>query len=432
MPRKSASSSTSSSSSSTPSNTADSTSTGSAEAVAPRLPLGFRLAGVACGLKSREGALDLALCVSDRPATGAGVYTRNQVRAAPVELDRARTPGPNFRAVVVNSGCANACTGKQGATNAQAMTELTAKACGIAPREVLVMSTGIIGHQLDMSKIAAGIIAAESSLAGEAEAVDAFSAAIMTTDTRPKRASRVIQIGGQDVVVAGFAKGAGMIGPNMATLLGLILTDAAIAPQLAAEILRETAEVSFNSVSVDGHTSTNDTLLLLANGAVSDAPPLAAGSNALRNWKEALREVAVELAMAIADDGEGATHLIAIRVHGAEDFRAARTIAQSIAGSPLVKAAIAGGDPNWGRIVSAAGYAAVPMNPRQAILRLNGTLLFSEGEPLRFDPKSVSASIRGKRLVEVDLSVGEGPGNATVWTCDLTTEYVHINADYPT
>ena len=254
----------------------------------------------------------------------------------------------------------------------------------------------------------------------------------MTTDTKPKRAVRVVTLGGQEVTIAGFAKGAGMIAPNMATMLGLILTDAAIAPNLAADMLRSAAEVSFNSVSVDGHTSTNDTLLFLANGAVPNAIPLIAGSNGFRSWRDAVHEVAIELAMAIADDGEGATHLIAIHVYGADDNRAAKLIAQSIANSPLVKSAIAGADPNWGRIVSAAGFAPVPLNPRTTILRLNGAMLFAEGEPLRFDPKLVSASIRGRRLVEIDLAVGEGPGNAKFWTCDLTPEYVRINADYPT
>ncbi len=397
----------------------------------PPLPAGFRAAGVACGLKSKPGVPDVGLIVSDRPATAAGVYTQNQVCAAPVELDRRRTPAADMRGIVFNSGCANACTGEQGDRDALQMTELLGHYAGFRGDQGLVMSTGIIGHTLAMAKVEAGIRAAAQALTCDASAVERVSRALMTTDTYPKRATRSLTLRGKTVTITGFAKGAGMIGPNMATMLGVLLTDAYLAPKLAGTWLREIADRSFNAISVDGHTSTNDTLLFLANGATLEEP-LLAESDDFRAWTYAANEVAVTLAKQIANDGEGATHLIEIRISGANSDADARTIASCIANSPLVKTAIAGADPNWGRIVSAAGYAPCPIDPRQTTLRLNGTLLFARGEPQVFDAMTVSHSIRSQRNVEIDLQVGGGPGTATFWTCDLTAEYVHINADYHT
>lgn len=395
-------------------------------------PTGFRGAAVACGIKRDTARLDLALVVSDRPTTSAGVYTTNRVVAAPVMLDRRRTPSADMRAVVLNSGNANACTGKQGERDAERMTELVATACGIRPDQTLVMSTGIIGHVLPMRNIAAGIQAAQARLAPDQHAAADVAQAFMTTDTVPKVVFRRVPLGGQDVTMLGFAKGAGMIAPRMATMLGLILCDVDLDPPTAQVLLRQAAEVSFNSISVDGHTSTNDTLIWMSNAAADRPRDSLEARERSERLRPILREVCVELARAIVNDGEGATHRVEIQVTTAHSVDDARAIARAIADSPLVKTAIAGCDPNWGRIVSAAGYAGVSFDPQSASLRLNGTLIFASGEPATFDPAAMSESLRIQREVHIELDCGLGSGNATFWTCDLTAEYVRINADYHT
>lgn len=393
------------------------------------LPQGYQLAGVSAGIKRHADTLDVALIVSDRPATAAGVYTQNLVFAAPVKLDRARTPSDHIRAVVVNSGNANACTGDRGDHDAAHMAELAAATCGASAEQALVLSTGVIGEFLPMEKIAAGITAAAGQLAANQDALVAAARGMMTTDTRPKLAGRTLSFARGDVRIAGLAKGAAMIGPRMATMLGLILTDAALTPTVAQQSLSAAVENSFNCISVDGHMSTNDTVLLLANGAAG-LPPLA--GDELTDFQAALGEVCGELARAIPSDGEGATHLVTIDVLGCASRAAAHRIAKTVAESPLVKTAIAGADPNWGRIVSAAGYAGVPFNPSGVTLHVNGIALYQAGSPLAFDAQRVSTSIREQYHTSIKLDFGEGEAAVRFWTTDLTAEYVRLNADYHT
>ncbi|MFO0911508.1 MAG: bifunctional glutamate N-acetyltransferase/amino-acid acetyltransferase ArgJ [Pirellulales bacterium] len=394
-----------------------------------QVPRGFRVSGVAAGIKRYAEREDVTLVVSDHPCTAAGVYTTNRVFAAPVALDRARTPSDQMRAVVVNSGNANACTGEQGDRDALEMTRLTAQACNVPAESVLVMSTGIIGHHLPMEKVAAGISKAAAQLGATPEHLMAAQRGIMTTDTREKMASRTLELAGRTITITGLAKGAGMIGPKMATLLSIVMTDARLAAAEAQQVLGRVAEASFNSISVEGHMSTNDTLLLLASGAAGTEP---LQGEQLARFERALLEVCTDLARAIADDGEGATHLVEIEVVGAADDQGARRIAKTIADSPLVKCAIAGNDPNWGRIVSAAGYSGVEFDLSATQLIVNGFCLFRAGSPVSFDAAAVSGSMRDHRETKIQLQVGSGLGHARFWTCDLTTEYVHINADYHT
>jgi len=393
------------------------------------VPKGFLLAGVHCRIKSDPKKPDLALVMSEVPAVAAGVYTQNLVRAAPVELDRSRTPSDHIRAVVVNAGNANACTGTRGMDDARKMAELAAAVCGAAPEEALVMSTGIIGQFLPMDKIEQGITAAAVKLGSKPTDLAAAARAIMTTDLVPKVAGRTLELDGRTIQIVGIAKGSGMIGPNMATMLALVLTDAPLGPESAQSLLCDVADESFNSISVEGHVSTNDTLLLLANGEAGG--PVLAGSG-LSAFHQSLGDVCIELARAIPDDGEGATHLITIDVAGCADREAARRIAKTIADSALVKTAIAGSDPNWGRIVSAAGYAGVAFDPAGVSLKINGFLLYDRGAPTSFDAQQVSESIRANRETHVELAFLEGTAHARFWTCDLTAEYVRINADYHT
>lgn len=393
------------------------------------IPHGFRFSGVYAGIKQDPNKLDLALIVSDRPAVAAGVYTQNLVRAAPVRFDSARTPSDDMRVVAINSGNANACTGERGDRDAARMAELAAAACGARAEQTLVLSTGVIGEFLPMEKIAAGINAAAGRLADGEAALLAAAHGIMTTDTRPKVASRTLSLPGGEARLTGLAKGAAMIGPRMATMLAVVLTDAALTPEAAQRALSAAVEDSFNCVSIDGHMSTNDTALVLANGAAGQ--PALAGSD-LAQWQATLTDVCGELARAIAADGEGATHLITIDVRGCADRAAAHRIAKTVAESPLVKTAIAGGDPNWGRIVSAAGYAGVPFDAARVTLRVNGTPLYVSGSPVDFDEAEVSRSIHDHRDTRLELVFEEGQGAVTFWTTDLTAEYVRLNADYRT
>jgi glutamate N-acetyltransferase/amino-acid N-acetyltransferase len=355
--------------------------------------------------------------------------------------------------VAANSGNANACTGQRGLEDCRRMAELAAQAIGVQTDEVLVLSTGIIGHYLPMERIAAGIQQAAKQL-GQAEA-DLLAAArgIMTTDTRPKLACRAVRLdpngkpltsdkevgaasssagkksAGREIVITGMAKGAGMIAPHLATMLAVVLTDAPLDPAAAQDLLCETAEETFNCVTIDGHMSTNDTVLFLANGAAGGQP---LSGPAFEAFRTAFRGVCEDLAKAIAADGEGASHLITILVRGCRSQDDARRIARTVAESLLVKTAIAGADPNWGRIVSAAGYAGPRFDPQRLVLRLNGFLLFADGQPTDFNPQEVSQSLRQNRDTLIELELAEGQAEAAVWTTDLTTEYVHINADYHT
>lgn len=393
------------------------------------IPLGFRFAAVACGIKADPTREDLTLIVTDQPAVAAGVYTTNLVCAAPVTIDRQRTPSDRVRAVVVNSGNANACTGQRGMQDAQTMSQLAATACGAGPDQALVMSTGIIGVFLPMDKIAAGIRAATDRLSGDEASFLAAARGITTTDKSHKVAARTLELGGQTIRIAGMCKGAGMIGPRMATMLAVVMTDAALSVPDAHASLVAAVDDSFHCISVEGHMSTNDTVLLMASGAAGGAPLAGADLDAFR---VVLRDVCIELAKQIPDDGEGATHLIAIDVQGAATRDDAFRVAKTVAESALVKTAIAGGDPNWGRIVSAAGYAGVPFDPCCLSLQVNGTLLYQDGTPVPFDAVAVSRSMRSQRDTHVLLTLGPGDGSVRFWTSDLTVDYVKFNADYRT
>ncbi|MEX0675947.1 MAG: bifunctional glutamate N-acetyltransferase/amino-acid acetyltransferase ArgJ [Pirellulales bacterium] len=393
------------------------------------VPKGFRLAGVHSGVKRNASKLDLALVVSDPPAVAAGVYTQNRVFAASVALNRSRTPAADVRAVVINSGNANACTGERGLADARQMARAAALACGAEEKQALVMSTGVIGAFLPMDKITAGISRAAESLGSGEESLVAAAQGMMTTDTVHKLSGRQLNVAGRRVQITGMAKGAAMIGPHMATMLGLVLTDAALEVAGAQEILREVVDESFNCISVEGHMSTNDTVLLLANGAAGGGP-LSGGD--LKTFRDALMQTCGELARAIVADGEGVTHLVTLDVEGCATFAAARQIARTVANSVLVKTAVAGADPNWGRIVSAAGYAGIEFDPAGVDLSINNFALYRRGAPVEFDAARASASIRENRETHVVLRFSEGDAKVRFWTTDLTAEYIRLNADYHT
>ncbi len=397
--------------------------------MALRVPQGFRLAGVHCGIKSDPRKPDLTLIVCENPAVCAGVYTQNLVYAAPVALDRERTPSDRIRAVVINSGNANACTGKRGLRDARRMAGLAADVCGADKDQALVLSTGIIGEYLPLEKIARGIEAAAAQLGSDEEALVSAARGMMTTDKARKLAGRTLRLGRRSIQITGMAKGAGMIGPHMATMLAVVMTDAALEPEVAQSQLAAAVDPTFNCISVEGHMSTNDTVLLLASGS-ADPTPL--GGNDLAAFGRALGEVCEELARAIPADGEGASHLITIEVCGCASRESARRIAKTIAESALVKTAVAGGDPNWGRIVSAAGYAGVPFDPDGVRLEVNGFLLYEGGTPAGFDAKAAADSIRQNQDTLIRLQFREGDAAARFWTSDLTVEYVRLNADYHT
>ncbi|MBK7369132.1 MAG: bifunctional glutamate N-acetyltransferase/amino-acid acetyltransferase ArgJ [Candidatus Eisenbacteria bacterium] len=388
---------------------------------------GFRTAATACGLK-KSGALDLLMVWADEPCAAAGVFTTNRVQAAPVLVDRdALASGADrIRGVVANAGCANAVTGDRGMTDAKRMQAVAARAVHAKPEEMLVLSTGVIGVFLDMDKLERGIAALHS---GDAlrRAGDA-ARAICTTDTRAKVASVTVELSGGRVTIAGFAKGAGMIHPNMATMLSVITTDADIAPEALDRALRAAVSESFNRISVDGDMSTNDTVLILASGQVggsaADEPAFTA----------ALAAVCKSLARQIARDGEGATRLVELRVTGASTESQAHRVGDSIACSPLVKTAVHGNDPNWGRVLAAAGYSGEPIEPARVRLWFgdgDDVQLLDRGLPVEFDKARASALLQCDPAV-IHLDLGLGDAHAIVWTCDFSAEYVHINADYTT
>lgn len=387
---------------------------------------GFQASGVWAGIK--EKGEDIALIFSDQPASAAGTFTTNLMRAAPVLLDMSRVPRATARVVVVNSGNANACTGDQGSKDAREMAFVTAKALGVPEDDVLVASTGIIGKVLPMDKIKYGISEAVRSLDPHGGA--AAARAIMTTDTRPKEASAGISIGGSEVRIGGMAKGAGMICPNMATMLCFITTDAAIAPEVLQKALLESVDLSFNCLTVDGDSSTNDSVIIMANGMAGNQPIEPEGPN-FDTFKNALDEVTVSLAKQIARDGEGATKLIEIQVNGASSFQDAGRIAKTVANSALVKTAMFGCDPNWGRILAASGRAGVDFDPASVSLSIDDTPLVRNGEPVQFNQQAVH-DILCRPEVKVLLEVGTSSGTATVWTCDFSYDYVKINAEYHT
>jgi glutamate N-acetyltransferase / amino-acid N-acetyltransferase len=386
---------------------------------------GFRAGAVAAGIK-KSGAPDLSILWSDRDAAVAGVFTTNKVRAAPVWLSEERVRLGRARGVVVNAGNANACTGDGGMRDAREMTELVARKMGAASDDVLVASTGVIGVRLPMDKVRAGLERIELSSSAGADA----ARAIMTTDTRPKERAVTIEIGGRTVTVGGMAKGSGMIHPNMATMLAFIATDAAVEPDVLATSLRQATDVSFNMISVDGDTSTNDTLIVLANGAAGN-PPIAAGSAEARLFQEALDDVATDLAKAVARDGEGATKLLEVTVEGARTVEDARKAARAVVASSLFKAAVYGADPNWGRILCALGYSGAEVDPNRTDIRIGDVWLMRSGEIEAFDRDRAAAQLAGPDVfVAADLHLGSA--SARAWGCDLTEQYVEINGKYTT
>ena len=392
------------------------------------LPKGFRVASTKAGIKP-SGGLDLAVFVADGPCVAAGTFTTNRICAAPVKWDRARVPTSFARAIVVNAGNANAATGKLGEKNVERTAAAAAKLIGCEPDDVLIASTGIIGHQLPMEKLESGLKTALDSLSDDESAFHQASQAIMTTDTKPKVFSVRREIGGEKITLFGMAKGAAMIGPRMATMLGFLFTDANVESSDLDTILKLAVEDSFNCISVEGHTSTNDTVLCLARTDLNKAP---LKGRDLLFLSGLIRNACIELARKIPEDGEGATHLITIDVEGCHDREQARTIARAVADSPLVKTAIHGADPNWGRIVSAAGYSGVLFEESDVSLWLNGTALYRDGTPLAFNAQAVSDGLKAEHGVHIRLVFKLGQASIRFWTCDLTAEYIHLNADYTT
>jgi glutamate N-acetyltransferase/amino-acid N-acetyltransferase len=369
-------------------------------------------------------ALDLALLVSDSDCACAGMFTTNRVKAAPVLYDRQvlAENHDSIRAVVANSGCANACTGEAGLAGAQAMADAAAQAIGCRADQVLVLSTGVIGKSLDVVKVRAGIVAGAAQLSADGGAAAAH--AIMTTDTRPKH----ISLRGSQYTIGGMCKGAGMIHPNMATMLAVITTDARIAPALLDRALRAAVGQSFNRISVDGDMSTNDTVLVLANGQSHFEVH---EGEAFEAFVDALTAAATGLAKQIVRDGEGATKFVTLQVTGARTEAEGAQVARAIANSPLVKTALYGGDANWGRVLAAAGYSGVPIDPRALALWFGGVQLVAHGAPVSFDETDATRAIAGQD-VEIRLDLGMGDAGATMWTCDLSHDYVTINGKYRT
>ena len=393
---------------------------------------GFRAAGVACGIK-QSGKLDFALVVSDRPCSAAAVFTTNRIQSPSVTFDREllREHGDRLRAVAINSGCANAVTGAQGLADAREMARLAAVATGDADAAVAVMSTGVIGQLLPMDRVAEGVRMAAAALSSDAENGHAAAEAIMTTDTRPKEAAVRTVIGGKPVTFAGMCKGSGMIHPDMATMLATVVTDAAIAPVALQAAVRYAADRSFNAVTVDGDASTNDTFLVLANGAAGNVPIESAAGDDFIRFRDALTAVAARLAQEIARDGEGATKFVTVEVRGAPSFEQARQAARIIATSTLVKTAIYGEDANWGRVLAAIGRSGVEVDPERIALWFDDLQLVADGAPLPYEETDAHATLT-KPEVKITVDLGLGDGVATVWTCDLSHDYVSINADYRT
>lgn len=395
------------------------------------LPIGFSASGLTCGIKA-SGKSDLALFVSDRPAAVAGVFTTNQVCGAPVIVSRRRVPSEGARAVIINSGNSNAATGEPGIRDAEAMTARVASVLGCQPESVLVCSTGVIGVPLPLPLLDAGIPRAAEELGRSDEHLLAAATAMMTTDTFPKLFSVDVPVTAGRIRVSGVCKGAAMIAPNMATMLAVVLTDARLSSDQCSQMLRQAVDQTFNCISVDGHMSTSDTVLLLAGGATETE--LTAAD--LESVSQAITDISRLLATSIIRDAEGADHFITIDVSGLASRAEAFRMAKEIANSPLVKTAITGGDPNWGRIVSAAGYAGVNFDPAWLSLRINGTQVYTAGTPVPFDHVALSHSIKAHRDVHLELHVAGGPASgdhaARFWTSDLTAEYVRLNSEYTT
>ncbi len=391
---------------------------------------GFRAAGVPAHIKY-EGRNDVALIVADAPCAAAAMFTTNAVAAAPVLYDREAIKGGRVQAILANSGCANACTGESGRKDAERSAKETAKTLGIAPELVLVASTGVIGHRMPVDRLIAGMKAAASQLAATPEAGLAAEKAVMTTDTKPKQAAVQVRIGGKTVTVGGMCKGSGMIEPNMATMLGFITTDAAITPPMLRRALKIAISASFNRVVVDGDESTNDSVFLLASGMAGNKAIAAAGKD-FNAFVDALTAVGVSLARQMAADGEGATKFVTVMVKGAKTQRDADRAARAIAKSPLAKTSWFGKDPNWGRVLAAAGYSGATVDDRAAEVFYGRTWAYRRGKVAdSAQLAKLAKEMEGGELdVTVDLHLGRF--ESTIYTCDFSLDYVHINADYTT
>lgn len=394
-------------------------------------PKGFQAGGLHCGLK-KTSRNDLGAIYCEVPATAAAVYTTNVFQAAPLKVTRESIASNNgqLRAVVVNSGNANACTGRQGEADAYAMRAAAADAFGLAAAEVAVASTGVIGELLPMDRVARGITGLPAALAVGDEGADQFAQAILTTDLVKKESCVTITVDGHEVTIGGAAKGSGMIHPNMATMLAFVTTDAAISPQALQSLLGETTDVTFNMITVDGDTSTNDMLIAMASGLAGNTE-LVPGHPDWDNFAAAFRHVCQTLAQAIARDGEGATRLVEVTVNGAVTDLSARAIAKTVIGSSLVKSAVFGADANWGRIIAAVGRAGEPVNPDTVDIRLGDILVLSGSQPVAFDEEEALEYLKGDSVV-IHVELHNGSGHATAWGCDLTYDYVRINAAYRT
>ena len=390
-------------------------------------PKGFKAAGIKAGIK-KSGNLDLALIYTEKEATVAGTFTKNQVAAAPVYVSKEVVKGGKAHAICANAGCANACTGEQGMSNALAMAKAAADAVGCSANEVIVASTGVIGVQLPMEKVVAGIKAAAAELS-EDGSVKAGNA-IITTDTYSKACATEVEIGGKKVRFGAIAKGSGMIQPDMATMLCFITTDAAIDQKLLQAALSEVVEVTFNMISIDGDMSTNDMAVVLANGAAGNAK-ITEKNKDYEIFLDTLKELCTGLSKRIAADGEGATKFLTIHVTGAKSFESAKQVGMSVAKSPLVKTAFFGEDPNWGRVICAVGYAGVPMEPEKTVVRFGGIPVYDKGVGASFDEQALR-KVMAEHDVVIDVDLGLGDAEATIWSCDFSYEYVKINGEYHT
>ncbi len=393
------------------------------------IPTGFRASGVACGIKA-SGNEDMAIFASDSDASAALLTTTNQIVGAPVVWSRSVLPRGfgKVRAMVVNSGNSNVCTGAGGLKDAKSMAQQTAHLLGTDKEKVLVASTGIIGHRLPMTKIRKGIAAAGKALSRRDDGPSLR--AIMTTDLKEKSAVVQTRIDGQTITVAGIAKGSGMIAPSLATMISVITTDAAVQPRALYKALKSAGEVSFNAVTVDSDTSTSDTVVAMASGAAGNKT-IRPTDPAFKKFAAVIEEVCTELARAIAADGEGATKLIRVAVTGARSQREAKIAAKAVANSPLFKCAVHGCDPNWGRIVMALGKSAAKIDPMRLHVKIGPTTVFSRGAGRKFSVKAVSKYLAGD-VVEVTCRLGTGEASYAALTCDLSREYITINADYHT
>ena len=393
-------------------------------------PLKYQAAASSAGIKPGSTKKDLAILFSESASLSAALFTQNRVAAAPVLVSRrllAEARG-SVRALIVNSGNANACTGRRGIRDAESMARLTADALKIPAGSALVASTGVIGVTLPMDRIMRGIPAVLEKLSNQGGSD--FSEAILTTDTRKKSCVVQSSIGGRMVTIAGVAKGSGMIQPRLATMLAFATTDANLSLPLLKKALHHAAKVSFNRVTVDGDTSTNDSLFLLANGA-SGARAIAKEDRWFDHFQQGLTQVCTSLARQIAQDGEGAKKFIEVNVREGRTAKECEQVARAIANSPLVKTAIAGADANWGRIICAAGYSGVPFDPERLNIALNGLQVCRHGQPMGFDERRAKELLQEPE-VQIDVSLGRGRQAATVWTCDLTEDYIKINALYRT